>query len=184
MATSGFLFKKRQKRSERAAACSRSSNYVCSFFLPGRWLREKQVILSEYSENNRWSRKCAINIKITHFICLWKMSRSFLTRVCLGKKEKKLLSLLFPWCRTLLQSHFPPNSHPSLVLIQAGAHPQRRENTFHLKNSSSEYPFKRKFSPKLPNQHVGGVFQRRAKLQLPRERIRAVAGRVAPFTGR
>lgn len=68
-------------------------------------------------------------------------------------------------------------------IIQDGAHPQCKGNFFHLENSSSEYLLKLKFSPNLPNQHVGGVFQRQTKLQHPREHIPAVTGRVAPFRG-
>lgn len=60
---------KRQKERQRVQLpCSHSfplSPYS-SFHLPlcGRWLREKQAILTEHSENNQSSRKWAINIKI------------------------------------------------------------------------------------------------------------------------
>lgn len=101
-------------------------------------------------------------------------------RVCLGRKEKSYR--LIPMMLHSSSVSFPSQQPPFLVLLQAGAHPQCRENTYHL-NSSSECLFKLKFSSNLPTQHVGGVSQRRAKLQLSPERIPAATGWVAPLTG-
>lgn len=88
----------------------------------GRWLREKQVIITEHSENNQWSRKWAINIKIPSSDAPRKWdsrSKAMLNntqvgrtcaRVCVCLPKKCSLLLLFSWWGHFsLDSHFLPH---------------------------------------------------------------------------
>lgn len=100
-ATPRFLFRIRQKKGSESADALFWLVQLCLIFSVRQVAdREtwKKVILTPYSENNRWSRKCAINIEITLFIRLWKMSRSTLTRAhdhaCVKKRVISLIPMM------------------------------------------------------------------------------------------